>query len=174
MRPDEQLIEAILNGEQASYAELVHRYEASVCAAAVRILHNVYDGQDAAQETFIKAYQKLPMLRKPERFGPWVMRIARRTALDMVKKKARSPAIQPLDSFEVAGNNGKLSEASEMLLATVMKLPEQEKRVILLHHFDRHSVREVAKLTGRAIGTVTKQLSRAYGHLRETLPETKL
>ena len=174
MQPDEQLIAAIRNGERGAYAELIRRYEASVRGVAVRILHNVHDGQDAAQETFIKAYAKLATLRKPERFGAWVTQIARRTALDLAKKKSRQPAMQTLDGTEPAGNDGRLNDESEALLAAVMRLPDQEKRAVLLHHFDRHPVRRIAALTGRSVGTVTKQLSRAYGHLRAALPELKL
>ncbi|MBN1805002.1 MAG: sigma-70 family RNA polymerase sigma factor [Sedimentisphaerales bacterium] len=58
-----------------------------------------------------------------------------------------------------------------MLSVCTMKLPQQEKRAIMLHHFDRHSVRTIAEMTGRSVGTVTKQLSRAYTRLRKHLLE---
>lgn len=167
------MIEAVRAGQRQAYAELIGRYEASVRAVAVRILHNVHDAQDAAQETFIKAYEKLPTLRRPEKFAPWLMKIARRAALDLVRKQNRQPKMQTLDGCETASRDGQLDETSQALLAAVMKLPEQEKRAILLHHFDRHPVRDVAELTGRSVGTVTKQLSRAYNRLRKTIPEIK-
>jgi RNA polymerase sigma-70 factor (ECF subfamily) len=52
-----------------------------------------------------------------------------------------------------------------------MRLPDHERDVVTLHHLDGHSVQAVADLTGRPLGTVTKQLSRAYERLRETFKE---
>ena len=173
MQSDRQLIEAVLGGDRAAYAELVRRYEGSVRAVAVSVLCNVHDAQDAAQEAFIKAFAKLPALKNRRKFGPWVLKIARRAALDLASRKARLPAMQPLETAEPTGHDGQLDQDAESLLAAVMRLPEQEKGAVLMHHFDGHPVREVAALTGRSVGTVTKQLSRAYARLRQQLPELK-
>ena len=173
MQSDEQLIAAIMKGDRTAYADLVRRYEATVRAVALKVLDNLHDAQDAAQEAYIKAYHKLPALRNHQRFAPWLMKIAKRTALDLARKKARTPIARPLDDADIPGNDGKLDRDSETLLTAVMKLPQQEKRALMLHHFDQHPVREVALLTGRSVGTVTKQLSRAYARLRQQLPELK-
>jgi len=57
------------------------------------------------------------------------------------------------------------------LLAAVMRLPERERQVVTLRYFDGHSVQAVAEITGRPLGTVTRQLSRAYARLWERLKD---
>ena len=54
-----------------------------------------------------------------------------------------------------------------------MKLPKAEKQVVMLHYFDRNGVRDVAKIVGRSVGTVTKQLSRARIRLRKILERSE-
>jgi DNA-directed RNA polymerase specialized sigma24 family protein len=58
-----------------------------------------------------------------------------------------------------------------VLLEAVMRLPDHERNAVLLCHFQGHSVRDAAALTGRTVGTVTKQLSRAYARLRAALKD---
>jgi DNA-directed RNA polymerase specialized sigma24 family protein len=65
--------------------------------------------------------------------------------------------------------NGRLSD--DRLLAALLRLPAHERQTLLLHHFDGHPTPHVATLTGRTLGTITKQLSRAYARLREHLKE---
>jgi RNA polymerase sigma factor (sigma-70 family) len=59
------------------------------------------------------------------------------------------------------------------LLAAVMRLPERERQLLMLRHFGGHSVADIAEMLGRPVGTVTKQLSRSYGRLREQFEAAK-
>ncbi len=70
-------------------------------------------------------------------------------------------------------SNGRLTDASEQLLKAVMTLPSQEQRVVLLRYFEGHPVGDIARIIGRPIGTVTKQLSRAHARLRRQMEEQK-
>ncbi len=63
------------------------------------------------------------------------------------------------------------NEPFEDLVKSVGRLPEHEQEVVIFHYIDAYSVAEVAELTGRPVGTVTKQLSRAISRLREWLAE---
>ena len=54
----------------------------------------------------------------------------------------------------------------EDVVRVVGRLPEHEREVVMFHYLDGYSAREVADLTGRPVGTVTKQLSRAVRRLR--------
>jgi RNA polymerase sigma-70 factor (ECF subfamily) len=69
-------------------------------------------------------------------------------------------------------NNRPLSDESGLLLRLVCRLPQHERVVVALRHFDGHSVHEIADMTRRPVGTVTKQLSRAHQRLRHWLEET--
>jgi RNA polymerase sigma-70 factor (ECF subfamily) len=59
------------------------------------------------------------------------------------------------------------------LLAAVARLPRAEREVVLLRHFEGRSLPDAARLLGRPLGSVTKQLSRAHQRLREQLEDLR-
>jgi len=86
---DDALIRDILAGHPEAYGNLVRRYERQVHAVIWAILRDHHAAQDAAQDTFLKAYAQLPSLRSPKSFGSWVLAIARRTAADRLRTATR-------------------------------------------------------------------------------------
>ena len=81
MRADAELVRAVIKGEREAFEVLVKRYEKPVIAIALNILGDRHLASDVSQEAFVKAYEHLARLRKPEAFGPWLMKIARRCAI---------------------------------------------------------------------------------------------
>ena len=171
MRSDAELVNAVLSGRQGAFATLVERHERTVRAVATSVLGNHHTAEDAAQETFVAAYQSLADLRNPSAFGGWVARIVRRQALRMVGRPQREVSLDRVGQVAAEGRDGQLDEASTRLLTEIMNLPEHERGVLMLRYFDGHSVEAIARMTGRPVGTVTKQLSRARACLREGLKE---
>ena len=169
LRSDGELIHAVLGGDRKAFAILVHRYEPSVRAAAMSVLRDAHLAQDAAQDAFVKAYENLGRLRRVGAFGPWLLQIARRCALNMARKKREGS--WPDQDIVAAPSTGLLDEEKEQLLAAVLKLGESERQAVMLRYFGGYSATEVAEIVGRSVGTVTKQLSRAHGHLRVLLGE---
>jgi RNA polymerase sigma-70 factor (ECF subfamily) len=171
---DAELVYAVLKGDTGAFANLVRRYEHAVRAVAVDILGEINAADDAAQETFIKAYEKSGSLKKPAAFGPWLLRIARRCALDAARRRRKTEPLQSLENVEAVSGNGRLDEDKQELLSAVVRLPSAERQVVMLRYFDQRSVRQVAEVCGRSVGTVTKQLSRAHRRLRNMLKGRKL
>ena len=70
MLSDQELVEAIIAGDRAVFAELVRRYERAVRAVAADVLGDVHLAEDCAQEVFVKAYEKLPtrQMEYPRRY----------------------------------------------------------------------------------------------------------
>ena len=96
------------------------------------------------------------------------MQIARRQVVEAVRAR-RMPVGVPADQAA----DEKCSEAQippwiehEYLLSLIARLPENQRVLIGLRYFDGQSTGEIAEITGRPVGTVTKQLSRAMGRLR--------
>ncbi len=168
-RSDGELVDAVLGSDRKAFAILIKRYERSVRAIALSVLRDRHLAQDAAQDTFVKAYEKLGSLRKAGAFGSWLMKISRRCALDILPQR-RETAL-PEGDFIEAEPVGLLDDEKERLLAAVMRLRESEKQVVMLRYFGGLSVKEVADIAGRSVGTVTKQLSRAHRHLKTLLRE---
>ncbi|MBA7470623.1 RNA polymerase sigma factor SigV [subsurface metagenome] len=108
-------------------------------------------------------------LRKPEAFGPWLMKITRRCALDSLRRRQKEAQLEPETATPIENPDGRLDEEKQRLLAAVVKLPTAERQVVMLRYFGENGVGEVAKIAGRSVGTVTKQLSRAHRRLRKIL-----
>jgi len=83
----------------------------------------------------------------------------------------RREAALPDDDIAAARPAGLLDEDKERLLAAVLELRESERQVVTLRYFGGYSVKEIADIAGRSVGTVTKQLSRAHRRLRVLLKE---
>jgi RNA polymerase sigma factor (sigma-70 family) len=162
-------VEAVLGGERDAYATLVHRYERAVRGVAAHIVKDLHTAEDVAQNAFVKAYENLGRLRRGAAFGPWLLQIARREAVDALRTRARQVSIEEAPPLSAAARDGRLDERAAILLDAVMRLPAHERGVIVLRHFDGHSVGAIAAMTGRTVGTVTKQLSRAHARLRDSL-----
>lgn len=169
MRTDAELVTACLNGEKDAFAVLVRRYERPARAAALNVCRDYHCAADICQDAFVRAYEKLPRLRKPGSFGPWLMKITRRCALDSVHRNPKEAQLERATAAAIENPDGQLDADKQILLAAVMKLSESQKQVIMLRYFAGHTVKDVAKIAGRSVGTVTKQLSRAHKRLRNIL-----
>ena len=167
---DDALVDAVVAGDKARFAELVHRYEPVARAAAVAICGDTHLAQDVVQEAFLLAYTNLAKLADRARFGPWVLKIARRQALRTRRGRRNSEAT--LEANEPAAadeGQNRLDDDSRELLDAVGRLPDHEQVAVVLHYFEQHKVETIAQMTGRSIGTVTKQLSRARRRLEKWL-----
>ncbi|MBN1908717.1 MAG: sigma-70 family RNA polymerase sigma factor [Pirellulales bacterium] len=166
MQSDSALVNQVREGQTAAYAELVARYERTARVAAQRVLGDWHAAEDAAQEGFVTAYCRLGSLRDGTKFGPWLLQIVRREALRAAKKRPTGMPIEstaePADPRDV----GPTPDDDVVLVELIERLPVHERLVVSLHWLDGHRTAEIAEITGRSVGTITKQLSRAMARLR--------
>ncbi|HEX5444634.1 MAG TPA: sigma-70 family RNA polymerase sigma factor [Pirellulales bacterium] len=171
MQSDRDLVHAVCAGDPQAYAELVRRHQRAVVATAWRITGGYHAAQDVAQEAFVSAYRKLDSLREGAAFGGWILKITQRLAW---RAHRRTPQLAQLrEGDEPVGREDRppFDDALHDVAMAVAQLPEQERTVVSLRYFEGHSVGAVAEITGRPLGTVTKQLSRAHRRLRAWLAE---
>jgi RNA polymerase sigma-70 factor (ECF subfamily) len=171
---DAQLVQETLDGDKQAFALLAARYERPVRAAAMSIVKSSHSADDIAQDAFVRAWEQLPTLRNPKVFGPWLIKITRRSALDWLRRQQFLKYSDGLDQMVVHERNGQLDEKNQYLLEAIQKLPKAERQVIMLRYFGPHTVRDLADIVGRSVGTVTKQLSRAHKRLKSRLQESEL
>ena len=171
MQSDAELVNAVLGGDKQAFAVLVKRYERPVRAIALDVLGDYHLASDISQDAFVTAYENLPGLRKPVAFGAWLMKITRRRAIDWARRKRDEAPLESVVPPTIHNPNGQLDEEKQWLLAAVKKLPQGERQVIMLRYFAGNSIKDVAEILSRSVGTVTKQLSRAHKRLRKLLRE---
>src|SRR5690606_35928013 len=85
--PEFALIDRILAGNQAVYAELVDRHKSYAFTIAYKILENRSDVEEAAQDAFIKAYHHLKNFKRDAKFSTWLYRIVFNTAVSYKRKR---------------------------------------------------------------------------------------
>jgi RNA polymerase sigma-70 factor (ECF subfamily) len=173
VQSDSELVRKALSGDRQAYERLFERHERSVLAVALAVLGNYHAAQDAAQEAFVTAYMRLRSLRRGSSFGPWVRKIARREASAARRRmrKAKNTGSAPAERGGPA-DDGCIDEQTRLLLAAVLRLPKHEQEVLTLHYFEGHPVKTISEMTGRPVGTVTMQLSRARARLHQWLKES--
>ena len=170
MRSDAELVTAVLDGDRGAFAEIVRRYERTVRIIARSFAPDHHTAEDVAQETFLAAYRKLGGLRNGMLLGAWIGRIARRQAVRL-GRRASSAAMAELVADSPADRDSGLDDESRRLLAEVMDMPRHERTVVMMRYFERRSAGEISEILDRPVGTVTKQLSRAYERLRRRMRE---
>ena len=167
-----ELVKSAQAGDRSAFAELVHRYERAAIVTAYSVLGDFHQAQDAAQEALIIGYKKMGSVRDPASFGPWLLRITRRTAAR--QRRRRKNESVGVDCIEPASRpNPDWLDPYKEVLDRLARLPEHERIVTVMRYVDGRSVAEIAELTGRPVGTITKQLSRAIERLRHWLVEVR-
>jgi RNA polymerase sigma-70 factor, ECF subfamily len=140
---------------------------------AFSVLRQREDAEDVAQEALSRAYRKFHALRSPERFRPWLVRVAWRLALDhrrgrqrrLRRERAAGAVPAPCD----AGGEAAALELRERLWKAIDRLPEKLKLVVLLAPIQGNDLCEVARLTGLPEGTIKSRLHLARKRLAEEL-----
>jgi RNA polymerase sigma-70 factor (ECF subfamily) len=167
---DAKLIDEVSAGDHQAYAVLVKRYERLARAVATRIVRDPHIADDVAQESFLAAFTSINSLKDKSLFSVWLLGIVRRQAARAMQRRGRFPALIDATGLETqTASNRAMPQESLELLELVETLPEHERVVVGLRHYEGHSLQEIAEITDRPIGTVTKQLSRAHHRLRTWL-----
>ena len=100
---DAVAIDLLRQGDRRGPQVLMERYQMSVYNLSLRMLGNTADAEDATQEVFLKAFQRLEQFRTGEPFGAWLQGIARHQAIDMIRRRRTIPlaAAEPSRSLDV-------------------------------------------------------------------------
>src|SRR6266516_3576316 len=102
--PEQQLIRRVQDGERELFYELVRPYERRVYSAALSILRNEADAEDAAQEAMLKAFKHIRQFRAEARFSTWLIQITVNEAR-MWRRKEHAHLIEPIVDREDAEGN---------------------------------------------------------------------
>ncbi len=185
--PDDVLVQASQRGELTSFNVLVERYQRQVYNVALRLLGNPTEAEDVTQETFLSAFQHIQSFRGGI-FRAWLIRIATNACHDASRRSMRRPATS-LDAYlegeavlrdgprDIPGHEigpeelALRQEQRQTLAQLLLKLPEDQRTVLVLSDIQELSYEEIAQATGEALGTVKSRLSRARARMRDLLLE---
>ena len=166
-------------GSREAFGELIRRYEKPVLALTCRLCRNPQDGEEAAQEAFLSAWQGLPRFRGEAGFSTWLYRLASNAAMDILRREGRRPT-DPLDGSEeripdAAPSPQALTERAELreqVEAALGALSPEHREILLLREMQQLSYEEIARALSLDTGTVKSRISRARRNLRRILLES--
>ncbi len=170
-------------GDREAFARLVDLHKRLVFGLCVRLLRDPEEARDAAQETFVRAWGAVATYDPAQPFTPWLLRIARNHAIDVVRRRLPAGRRVELDAEGEEGERTELAdpsrepadegleraESAASLGAAVAALPPRYREVVHLFHVDGLSYKEIAATLEIPIGTVMTWLHRARAQLRDTL-----
>jgi len=173
---DRAAVDAVLAGDREAFRVLVERESASVIRACHRVLGDLHEAEDAAQEAFVTAFRSLAGWRGDGPFGAWLTRIAVRIALRRAQRRRDVAWLDPSTpaGLDVAGGPDPAhasirAERAADVRAAVSRLDEPYREVVALRFFGDLSLDEIATQTGRPIGTVKTHLRRGLLRLRSAV-----
>lgn len=146
----------------------------SVFNVAYRVLWNRADAEDVVQRTFLKALTRLDQLRDPGRVRPWLLQVAYREAIAVVRARREVPtAPEDMPESEVAGAGpaeaAVLSDVARTLSEALGKMNESERVAVVLRDVEQLPTREVAEVLGVGISAAKMRIHRGRASLRELL-----
>ena len=183
---DAALIAALQAGDADAFETLVRKYMPALLRVARRFLRSEEDARDAVQDAFISAFKSIKSFAANSQLGTWLHRIVINSSLMKLRSQRRRPEedIETyLPRFQSDGHQVEptvpWSENAEAVLqraelrdfvrASIDKLPEIYRTVLLLRDIEELSTEETAKLLGINQNTVKVRLHRARQALRAIL-----
>ena len=164
---DGEYVVSSRNGCPDHFRLLVQRYQRPLFAYLSSRLGNHLEAEEAAQESFVRAFLSLKKLRKPESFYAWLLGIAARVLKEQFRAVERRQKDRAVAETLLVEDSGSAPEYP--LEEAIAVLPESYRQVILMRYYEGLSCQDVATRLAMPLGTVTKTLSRAYALLRQEL-----
>ncbi|MBI3745528.1 MAG: sigma-70 family RNA polymerase sigma factor [Chloroflexi bacterium] len=183
---DATIVRAVLAGDRDAYRVLVDREAAAVIRTCHRVLGDLGEAEDIAQEAFVIAYRSLASWREDGPFGAWLSRIAVHLAIRRAGRRKNVAWASPGPSIE--GGEDPIArlrsdwtvdpeslairgERHQSVRRAVAALAEPYREVVALRFFAERSLDEIAVLTGRPLGTVKTHLHRGLLRLRGVMAD---
>ena len=169
-------------GDPAAFSRLVEAYQKPVYNLAYRLLGNSVEAEDAAQETFIRAYTKLETYDPARKFSSWMLSIASHYCIDMLRRRRANllsiDELPPMVDLSLPKSaqpeqvviEGQVADDVQRLLNT---LPPSYRTPVILRYWYDMSYKEIAIAMDVTESTIKTRLHRARAKLAESAHRTR-
>lgn len=181
---EEDLVRRAQQGDQEAFGELVTQYEKKVYALTLRMCKNPADAEEAAQETFLSAWQGLKFFRFDASFATWLYRLASNACIDHLRREQRhtaaaGPSLNDEETFldveDTAPTPHEAAERKELralIEEGLRSLSPEHRSVLLLREIHQLSYEEISQTLDLDLGTVRSRISRGRKQLQKFLLKT--
>ena len=163
-------LEQALQGDQVAFGHLVRAYERPVYNLTYRMLGDAAEAEDAAQETFLRAFSKLATYQPERKFVNWLLSIASHHCIDRLRRRGRAPQLSldgPLPPMWTVSDAPRPDEAAskneqrEQVRQVLDTLPSEYRAAVILRYWHGMSYQEIAQTMKTTVSAIKSRLHRA-------------
>jgi RNA polymerase sigma-70 factor, ECF subfamily len=175
---DQELVQKVRNGDRRAFTVLMRRYQERVYWVARRIVGSHDDADDVTQEAFVKAFVGLGDFRGDASFYTWLYRIAVNLSLNSVRKRqvlnylGESAILSRiLPRGEDPERQVEFRDLQSRLEKAVAQLPEKQRAVFVLRHYEELSYEEIAQILKTSVGGLKANYFHALKKVQQYLKD---
>lgn len=185
-KEDKELVKLYLDGSENALATLIERYQSKIFTHVILLVKDRDVAEDIFQDTFVKVINTLKAGRYNEegKFLPWVTRIAHNLAIDHFRKAKKMPMSRSDDEYDVFAtisqrdSNVEDRMVEEQIHGDVKKLiqflPEEQREVVIMRHYQNMSFKEIAESTNVSINTALGRMRYALLNMRKVVEDKNI
>jgi len=177
MDADEALIARVGRGDASAIRTLIAAKGPRITALGYRMLGDLAEAEDVAQETFLRVWRHASAWRPgPAKFDTWMHRVAMNLCYDRLRKRREAPMAEPPDQPDdgPAPDAGLLSgEIAVQVAAALANLPDRQREAIILTHYQELGGRDAADIMEISVEALESLLSRGRRALRAALADVR-
>jgi RNA polymerase sigma-70 factor (ECF subfamily) len=166
---EQEWVEQARRGDQRAFGELVYAYQKPVFNLTYRMLGNAQEAEDAAQETFLRAYASLRQYNADHKFSTWLFSIANHHCIDRLRKRRMTlvsiddnPVLENLEGDTVLPEGNALAREHSAEMQTLLAQLEPDYRMpLVLRYWEDYSYEEIAQVMELSVAAVKSRLFRA-------------
>ena len=169
MKQDKYYIERVLRGDVNAFSYLVDAHKGMIYTIALRMLKNVEDAEELAQDTFVKAFSSLKDFKFESKFSTWLYRITYNGAISKLRKKQVEildvdevylPESEVMSSYNAINELNKV-EQKKYINEAIGNLKEDDAFIITMYYLRENSIEEISEIAGLTLSNVKVKLHRA-------------
>jgi RNA polymerase sigma-70 factor, ECF subfamily len=178
-----QKIKQIKKGDQSAFGEIATFYQHKVFQICYRMIGNLHEAEDLAQEAFVRAYTNIHTFDEKRKFSTWIYRIATNLSIDRIRTKkpdyyldAEIQGSEGLNMYSQVSDDKPLPdeeveslELLSYLQNQIQSLPDKYRAVITLRYVEELSLQEISEILDLPLGTVKTRIHRGREALRKKL-----
>ncbi len=174
---DQIYIDKVLQGDTNAFAYLINKYKDMAYTIAIKIVKRHEDAEEVAQDSFLKAYEKLDSFKGNSKFSTWLYTIVYRNSITKIRKK--KVATSDIDDYVMDNYSEgsefpqieaiKNGEQKKYVREAIDRLPEKDALLITLFYMDESSIEEIEQITNLTQSNIKVKLFRARKKLNTEL-----
>lgn len=171
---DARLVEGVRRGNQEAFGHLVRRYEPRLINVILRFVRDWELARDLAQETFLRAFERLDQFDPSRRFGPWLFRIGVNLTLDHLRRRKRRAWTSLFTDSRIdkapdpaSPDPRQARDLEEEVRHVLEGIPERYRTILILRDLENFSTSEIAAIVDRKEATVRWRLAEARNRFQQ-------